>query len=262
MAAKAYFEHHRFVDGYRSPFLRPQLRPSPAAAAARRRLARQANGAPGTTLSEQDSKALLAAYGIATPKERVVTSASEAVKAAQGIKYPVVMKVASADIAHKSDLGLVQVGVRSDAEVRAAYKTLTERARKAAPKAAIDGVLVAEQASGIETVVGIARDELFGPIVMFGLGGVFVEVLKDVTFRVPPFSSKDAATMLDELAGAALLRGVRGQAPADRRALIDVIMKVQRLAVDLSGSVAELDVNPLIVGPKGAIAADALVVLG
>jgi acyl-CoA synthetase (NDP forming) len=97
---------------------------------------------------------------------------------------------------------------------------------------------------------------------MFGLGGVFVEVLKDVTFRVPPFSARDAGAMLDELAGAALLRGVRGQPPVDRRAIVDTIMKVQRLAVDLADSVAELDINPLLVGPKGAVAADALVVLG
>jgi acyl-CoA synthetase (NDP forming) len=262
MAAKAYFDHHRFVAGYRSPFAHPPLRPSPAAEQARRVVAPRGKRLPaGSTLSEQDSKKLLRAYGIAVPAERVVDSAADAVRAANRIGYPVVMKIASADIGHKSDLGLVEVGVRGDAEVRQVFKRLVATARAAAPDAAIDGVLVAEQASGVETVLGVARDELFGPVVMFGLGGVFVEVLRDVTFRVPPFTAADAAQMLDELAGSALLRGVRGQPPADRRALVEAIMGVQRLAVDLSGEVAELDVNPLLAGPRGVVAADALVVL-
>lgn len=262
MATKAYFDHHRFVDGYTSPFTRPTLRPSPAAAQARRLVAPRGERRPsGSTLSEQDSKALLSAYGIAVPQERVAASAAEAVRAAGPIGYPVVMKIVSADIPHKSDLGLVEVGVRSDAEVRQAYRRLVDTAATAAPGAAIDGVLVAEQAQGVETVLGIGRDELFGPVVMFGLGGVFVEILRDVTFRVPPFPAAEAGRMLDELAGSALLRGARGRPAADRRALVDAIMAVQRLAVDLSDEVAELDVNPLLAGVRGAVAADALVVL-
>jgi acyl-CoA synthetase (NDP forming) len=120
---------------------------------------------------------------------------------------------------------------------------------------------VAEQVEGAETVLGIAQDELFGPVVMFGLGGVLVEVLADVTFRVPPFGAGEAARMLDELAGSALLKGVRGRPPADRRSLVEAIMAVQRLAVDLSDEVAELDINPLLAGERGAVAADALVVV-
>jgi acetate---CoA ligase (ADP-forming) len=215
----------------------------------------------GQSLSEQDSKALLKAYGIALPKERVATSAAEAAKAAKKIGYPVVMKIVSPDILHKSDLGLVAVGVRDEDDARRTYRRLLATAKKAAPKATIDGVLVAQMVQGVETVVGIAQDELFGPVVMFGVGGVFVEVLHDVTFRVPPFTTRDATAMLDELRGAALLRGVRGQPAADRAALVDVLMKMQRLAVDLSGEVAEVDINPLVAGPKGAVAADALVVL-
>ena len=262
MATKAYFDYHRFVSRYRSPFTRPVLSPSAAAAGAARILAPKGRSGPArSTLSEQDSKALLAAYGIAVPRERVAENAKDAVKAARRIGYPVVMKVASADIPHKSDLGLVRVGVRSDDEVREVHRQFTKRAAKLAPKAAVDGVLVAEQAQGVETVVGIARDELFGPVVMFGLGGVFIEILKDVTFRVPPFPSAEAGRMLDELAGTALLAGARGVPAPDRKALVDVIMKVQRLAVDLSGQVTELDINPLLAGPAGAVAADALVVL-
>ncbi|HEX4434834.1 MAG TPA: acetate--CoA ligase family protein [Acidimicrobiales bacterium] len=274
MAAKAYFDHHGFVSTYVSGFDHPALRPSPARKKALPLLRpggdRRGGGATrgsgksergGTTLSEQDSKALLQAYGIAVPKERVATSASEAAKAAKKIGYPVVMKIVSADIPHKSDLGLVAVGVRDEDEARRTYKRLVAAAKRAAPTARVDGVLVAEMVDGVETVVGIAQDELFGPVVMFGLGGVLVEVLRDVTFRVPPFTEHDAAAMLGEVRGGALLDGVRGAPAADRQALVDVLMKMQRLAVDLSGSVAEVDVNPLLAGPSGAIAADALVVL-
>ncbi len=262
MAAKAYFDHHRFAASYQSAFTRPVLRPTSARRKAmpviapggvRRRV--------GESLSEQDSKALLEAYGITLPKERIATSPGEAVKAAKKTGFPVVMKIVSADIPHKSDLGLVAVGVRDEDDARRTYKRLQSTAKKAAPKANVDGVLVAQMVPGVETVVGIARDDLFGPVVMFGLGGVFVEVLHDVTFRVPPFTTRDATAMLDELRGAELLRGVRGQPAADRAALVDVLMKMQRLAVDLSDHVAEVDINPLLAGPHGAVAADALVVL-
>ncbi len=262
MAARAYFDHHRFVASYQSAFTRPALRPTPARRTALPLIAPGGERrASGEALSEQDSKALLKAYGIALPKERVATSAAEAAKAAKKIGFPVVMKIVSADILHKSDLGLVAVGVRDEDDARGTYKRLVATAKKAAPKANVDGVLVAQMVQGIETVVGIARDDLFGPVVMFGLGGVLVEVLHDVTFRVPPFTTRDATAMLDELRAAALLRGVRGQPAADRAALVDVLMKMQHLAVDLSDEVAEVDINPLLAGPHGAVAADALVVL-
>ncbi len=215
----------------------------------------------GSTLSERESKELLAAYWIAVPAERVVTSPSEAAAAARHAGFPVVMKIASADIAHKSDLGLVALGVRDEGEARRTFRRLVATAEEVAPGAAVDGVLVAETVPGIETVAGVAHDALFGPVVMFGLGGVLVEVLRDVTFRVPPFSARDAAAMLGELRGAALLGSVRGRPAADRGALVDVLMSLQRLAVDLEGEVAEVDVNPLLAGPTGAVAADALVVL-
>jgi acetate---CoA ligase (ADP-forming) len=262
MAAKAYFDYHRFVASYQSAFAKPALRPSPARAAAMPLLAPNGVRRPsGEALSEQDSKALLEAYGIDVPKERVVDSPGGAAKAAKKIGYPVVMKIVSADIPHKSDLGLVAVGVRDEDDARRTYKRLLAAAKKAAPKAKVDGVLVAELVRGVETVVGIARDDLFGPVVMFGLGGVLVEVLRDVTFRVPPFTTRDAHAMLEELRGSALLGGLRGQPAADRGALVDVLMKMQRLAVDLSGHMAEVDINPLLAGPDRAVAADALVVL-
>ncbi len=269
LAAAAYFDHHRFAASYRSAFDRPVLRPSPARTRALPLLAGATgatgagagSGGPGRCLSEQDSKALLAAYGIATPAELVATSPAEAAAAARAIGFPAVMKIVSAGIGHKSDLGLVTLGVRDEADARRAYRGLMATAAAAAPGAAVDGVLVAETVRGIETVAGIAPDALFGPVVMFGLGGVLVEVLGDVTFRIPPFTRRDAGAMLGEIRGAALLDGVRAAPGADRAALVDVLMKLQRLAVDLAGEVAEVDVNPLVAGPGGAVAADALVVL-
>jgi acyl-CoA synthetase (NDP forming) len=257
-AVRAYLDYYDFQRRFRSPFAKPVLRPSAAASAARAGLR-----PGGQALSELESKEVLKAYGITVSQDVLTTSPAEAGRAAGALGYPVVLKVASRDILHKSDLGLVRVGLTSPKEVRAAYSDLIERAAAARPKASIDGVLVCEQVNGgVETVIGVAQDQLFGPTVMFGLGGIFVEVLKDVTFRVPPFGKDETRRMTNELKGSALLDGVRGRAPADRAALVDTIMKVQRLAVDLAADVAELDINPLQVLPKGrgAVALDALIV--
>jgi acyl-CoA synthetase (NDP forming) len=244
-AARAWFDYHGFRRGYRSPFERPVLRRSPAAAVALRSLAPD----------EWHAMEVLRAYGIPTPTMHMATSAREAVAAARAVGGPVVMKACGPDILHKSDRGLVRLGVEGDAAVRRTFADLMALAPEA------DGVIVAEQVGGgVETVVGVSHDELFGPVVMFGLGGVFVEVLRDVTFRVPPFGRNEARRMLGELRGAALLDGVRGRPPVDKAALVDVIMKVQRLAVDLAAEVAELDINPLVALPDGCVALDALVV--
>jgi len=198
---------------------------------------------------------VLAAYGIPITRDLLVTSEKEAVRAAEALGFPVVLKASSRDLQHKSDAGLVAVGVRSAKRVRATYAAMMEQAPD------VEGVLVCEQVDGgVETVVGVSHDELFGPVVMFGLGGVFVEVLRDVTFRVPPFGRNEARRMVEEVQGYPLLRGARGRPKADVTALVDVIMKVQRLAVDLHADLAELDINPLAVLPKGAVALDALAV--
>ncbi len=158
MAAKAYFDHHRFAASYRSAFARPVRRPSPARSEAMPVVMPDgARRGSGEVLSEQDSKALLRAYGIAVPAERVVTSAAEAARAAKGLGFPVVMKIVSADIAHKSDLGLVAVGVRDEDDARRTYRVLSATAAEARPEATVDGVLVAEMVPGVETVVGIAQ---------------------------------------------------------------------------------------------------------
>jgi acyl-CoA synthetase (NDP forming) len=249
-AVKAYFDYYAFLERHDSPFARPITRTLPAAKPARAVLS---SGAPPT---EHEAKRILAAYGIPVTRDEIAGSPREALRAAESIGFPVVVKAAG-PIAHKSDLGLVRLGLTSSKEVRDAYSEIVERGRPHG----LEGVLVSEMVEGgVETVVGIAPDPLFGPTVMFGLGGVFVEVLGDVTFRVPPFSKGEARRMVEEVKGYPLLTGARGRARADVNALVDVIMRVQRIALDLAGELAELDINPLVVREKGAVALDALAV--
>jgi acyl-CoA synthetase (NDP forming) len=247
-AVKAYFDTHRFHDAYRSPMpLLPteRLHELPALPAA-------------TTLSEHTSKELLATYGIKVSRDVLATSREQAVQAAAALDGPAVLKICSPDIAHKSDLGLVRVGVSGTTEVEQAYDEILAGAPAGAT---VEGVLVCELIrGGLETIVGVSTDPLFGPVVVVGLGGVLVEVLGDVTHRVPPFSQDEAHRMLDELAGKALFDGVRGRAAVDRQALVDVIMSLQRFALDHADVVAEVDINPLVLTASGAVALDALVV--
>ncbi len=257
-SVRAWFDWWDFIDRYESPFLAAPTVPTAAAAAARVLLEESGDDA---SLSEHRSKQLLREYGIATSTDVLCASPSDAVAAADGLGYPVVMKISSPDLAHKSDVGLVVVGVASAAAVVETYEMLFDRARHADPSARIEGVLVCETVTGgVETLVGVSTDSLFGPVVTVGLGGVFVEVLGDVAVRVPPFDEAEARRMIDELAGRAVLRGVRGAPPVDENALVAAIMQIQSLAMDLADVVAELDVNPLVVRPLGAVALDALVV--
>ena len=267
-AIRAYVDYWQFAGRYKSAFPKAPRRPSPAAARARRILGR---AEPGGALAEHDAKELLRAYGIATTRDVLCTSAAEAVRAARRLGNPkgrpVVMKASSPDLLHKSDLGLVRVGVSGASAVRATFSELQRAATRAAGRAGrVDGVLVCEQVDGgVEMMLGVSQDELFGPVVMAGSGGVLVEVMGDVTFRVPPFDRREAERMLGELAGRKLLAGVRGGAASDTRALVDTIMKVQQLATDLAcpshpEQLGELDVNPLVVRPRGAVALDALIV--
>ncbi|WP_317443937.1 acetate--CoA ligase family protein [Streptomyces collinus] len=254
-AVRAWLDHHRFADGYRSPFDEAPRTPSPSFRKA------EALMRPGQQLSEHGAKQLLRAYGIRVPREQLVTSAAAAVRAAGQVGYPVVMKASGARIAHKTELGLVKIGLTSASQVRDAYRELTDIARyEGVP---LDGVLVCQMVEqGVEMVVGVTHDELFGPTVTVGLGGVLVEVLRDAAVRVPPFGEEQARDMLAELRGRALLDGVRGRPPADLDALVEVVLRVQRMALELGGQIAELDINPLLVLPRGqgAVALDALVV--
>jgi acyl-CoA synthetase (NDP forming) len=257
-AVRAYIDYWAFIEHYESPFDDAPTKPLPGAKKARAILAAAESG---TALSEWSSKQVLRAYGIKTTNDLLCKTAAEAVKAAKAIGFPVVMKVSSPDLLHKSDAGVVRVGVVAPKEVRFVFDELLTKAKRADRKARIEGVIVTEMVSGgVETLIGVSHDPLFGPVVTVGLGGIFVEVLHDVTFRVPPFHRDEAQRMVDELQGAAVLRGVRGAKPVDEAALVDTIMKVQRLALDLADDVSELDVNPLVVRSRGVVALDALVV--
>ncbi|MFD7028288.1 acetate--CoA ligase family protein [Streptomyces sp. NPDC059917] len=254
-AVRAYLGHHRFTAAYRSPFDDAPRTPSPSYRKA------QALMRPGQQLSEHAAKQLLRAYGIRVPREQLVTSAAAAVRAAGLVGYPVVMKASGPQLAHKTELGLVKVGLTSASQIRDAYRELTDIARF--ENIPLDGVLVCQMVEkGVEMVVGVTQDDLFGPTVTVGLGGVLVEILNDTTVRVPPFGEDQARAMLGELRGHALLEGVRGAPPADVEALVEVILRVQRMALELGGELAELDINPLMVLPRGqgAVALDALAI--
>ncbi|MFF2010222.1 acetate--CoA ligase family protein [Streptomyces sp. NPDC058195] len=254
-AVKAYLDHHRFTESYRSPFDEAPRTPSPSFRKA------QALMRPGRQLSEHAAKQLLRAYGIRVPREQLVTSAAASVRAAALVGYPVVMKASGAQLAHKTELGLVKVGLTSASQVRDAYRELTDIARYEGIE--LDGILVCQMVErGVEMMVGVTQDALFGPTVTVGLGGVLVEVLHDAAVRVPPFGEDQARAMLGELRGRALLEGVRGGPPVDVDALVEVVLRVQRMALELGDDLTELDINPLMVlgRGQGAVALDALAV--
>lgn len=217
-----------------------------------------------STLSESESKQVLAAWGIAGTCEIVATTPKAAIEAAQTIGFPVALKVDSPDILHKSEAGVVRLNLKNAAEVEQAYAEVTANAKRYAPQAAINGVLVQEMvAGGVEMIVGVSYDPQLGPMILFGSGGVMVEVFNDVTHRHCPINLHEAREMIAEVKGSKLLGGFRGKPAADVDALADTLVKVSRLAVHLEGKLAELDINPVMVLPKGqgVKAADALMVL-
>ena len=215
-----------------------------------------------TDVAEYEAKKVLAEYGIAVTQEELATTREQALTIANKIGYPVAIKVQSADISHKTEAKAVKLGLMSDAELTAAYDEVLANAKAYNASAHIDGVLVQEMLrGGTEAILGITNDPLFGPAVMFGLGGIFAEIMKDVSFRLAPVTPSMAHEMIAEIKGYPLLTGARGRAHADVDALADAIVRLSALAVDLKDHVAELDINPLFVMErgKGVKAADALI---
>lgn len=215
-------------------------------------------------LDESAGKQLLASHGIRVPQSRIAKDVADVDAVMKGLQTPVVVKVMSPDILHKSDAGGVKVNLTSVTEVKSAIEGMLN-----APKirgARIEGFLVEEMApAGHELVIGGLRDPQFGPLVMVGLGGIFVEILKDVSFRLCPIARIDAEEMLDELKGAAVLKGARGGKPASREAIIDVLLKIggeDGLLLKHAADISEADINPLIVSDSGAVAVDARFILG
>lgn len=214
-----------------------------------------------TSLTAPEGKLVCDAYGIPVPKEGVAASAADAAKLATAMGFPVVLKIVSPEILHKTEAGGVLVGVKSAQEVEQGFATIMANAKKYNPKATLTGVQVQQMlAGGQEVIVGAVTDPSFGKLVAFGLGGILVEVLKDVTFRLAPVSRDEAGSMLDGIAAAEVLKGVRGSAPVNREALADLIERASQLAADFD-EIAEIDLNPVFATEKSAIAADVRIVV-
>jgi acyl-CoA synthetase (NDP forming) len=214
-----------------------------------------------TSLTAPEGKLVCDAYGIAVPKEGVATSAAEAAQLAAGMGFPVVLKIVSPQILHKTEAGGVLVGVKSADEAQKGFATIMANARKYNAKAELLGVQVQQMLSGgQEVIVGAVTDPSFGKLVAFGLGGVLVEVLKDITFRLAPATREDALSMLDGIAAAVILKGVRGADAVDREALARIIQNVSQLVGDFP-EIAEMDLNPVFATKSGATAADVRIVV-
>lgn len=214
-------------------------------------------------LLEHEAYEFLRAYDLPVPKFGLAVSADEAAELAERIGYPVVLKIVSPDIVHKSDVGGVKVNISSESEVRKWFDTIIQNVRSKAPTAKVAGILVQEMVpQDLEVIVGSTRDPVFGPVVMFGLGGIFVEVLKDVSLRITPITVYDAEEMIREIRAASILEGYRGAPPRDKKAIIDLIIKVGRL-MDEVPEVTDIDLNPVMVFPegRGAKIADARILI-
>lgn len=215
------------------------------------------------SLGDAECRSMLDAYGLTRPKAEIAANVEEAVRIASNIGYPVVLKIASPDILHKTDVGGVKVGLTSPADVKDAFELIVYRAQRYVPDARIWGCLVQEMVpKGIELLVGMSRDAQFGPLITFGLGGIYVEALRDVTFRIAPFGRKDAEEMLEEIRARTLLDGVRGEPAADKEAIIDTLLRMSQMVTDFP-EIVEMDINPLVVYTEGsgAMALDMRLVL-
>ncbi len=212
-------------------------------------------------LTEFESKMFLKQAGIPVVETKLARTSKEAVLLSQKMGFPVALKINSPEIVHKSDSGGVKLSLNSATEVRNAYREIIHGLQKKYPSSSIQGVSVQKMAKpGTEVIVGTSKDPQFGPVIMFGLGGIFVEVLKDVSFRIIPLSRKDAQEMIEEIKGYPLLKGYRGKDPVDIPALIEIILKISSL-MEKYPQIKELELNPILAYPKGALGVDARIIL-
>lgn len=212
-------------------------------------------------LLEPESKEVVGSYGMPVTKFRVAKSVEESVKFATELGYPVVMKIVSPDILHKSDVGAVKINLKNADEVKVAFGEISKNVKKFKSDAKVNGYIIEQLApQGHEVIVGMAKDPQFGPALMFGLGGIFVEVLKDVSFRIAPLTEYDAREMIQEIKGYPILTGIRGQKPADVNSLVDIILKVSKLVTEHT-QIEQLDLNPIFVYEEGARIVDARIIL-
>jgi acyl-CoA synthetase (NDP forming) len=214
-----------------------------------------------TLLTETESKQILQDLGIATTLGQLVTSEAEAVRAATTIGFPVVLKISSPDIVHKSDIGGVQLHLQHADAVREAYRAIMQRVAAQAPQARVEGITVQPMAKpGVEVIIGMSKDATFGPVLMFGLGGLLVEILKDVAFRIVPLQQHDAAEMIRDIKGLALLQGYRGTPAADLTALERILLTLSDFVAG-TPQIKEIDLNPVYAYEHGALAVDARMIL-
>jgi len=212
-------------------------------------------------LFEHEAKMLCGLYGIPITKIEVAKNEDAAVAAAEKIGYPIVLKIVSPQVLHKSDAGGVIVGVTDEKGIREGYQKIISNIKKNVPAAVIEGILVQEMApKGTEIIIGSTVDPTFGPTIMFGLGGIFVEILKDVSFRLAPITKDDAWEMLDEIKAKKMLDGPRGTAKADKETIVNILLSVSKMLMECP-EIKELDMNPILVYDKGARAVDARVIL-
>ena len=212
-------------------------------------------------LTEFESKKFLKQAGIPVIETRLARTLKESVLFSQKMGFPVALKIASPDIVHKSDSGGVRLSLNNGSEVRAAYREIMDGVQEKNPSASIQGVSVQKMAKpGTEVIVGTSKDPQFGPVIMFGLGGIFVEVLKDVSFRIIPLGRKDALEMIEEIKGYPLLKGYRGKESVDIPALTEIILKISKV-MEEHPEIKELELNPIIAYKKGALAVDARIIL-
>jgi acetyltransferase len=253
------------MDGYRRERQRPIFEPEPCEVCKPpvRELFDRVREEGRVSIGDAEAREVLEAYGFPVPESRLAETPEEAVDIAEEIGYPVVLKVASPDILHKTDVGGVKLNLSSPGDVRDAFDLIVYRTSRYMPDARVWGCLVQEMViGGREILVGMNRDPQFGPLVAFGLGGIYVEALKDVAFRIAPFSRQEAEEMIHEIRSYPLLEGVRGEAPADHEAMIDALMRISQLVTDFP-EIVELDINPLTVFEegRGAMAIDMRLVL-
>jgi len=213
-------------------------------------------------LTEIEAKELLKQAGVSVVDTKLATSGEEAISISQQFGFPVVLKIASPDVVHKSDAGGVKLGLKTSKQVGKAYDDILKAIKKQYPEARIQGVAVQKMARpGVEVIIGVSKDAQFGPVIMFGLGGILVEILKDVSFRIVPLTQRDAREMIREIKGYPLLEGYRGQEPVDVANLEELVLKVSNF-VEQNPEVEELDLNPIFAYSDGAVAVDARIILG
>jgi len=209
------------------------------------------------SLLETEAKELLKEYGIPVPDFKLIKSEEEISGLAKEINFPITMKIVSPDIMHKTDAGGVKIGIKTEKEAKIAYQEIIFEAKKYNKKAKISGVIVYPMVpQGTEIIIGIMKDPHFGPVIMFGLGGIFVEVLEDVSFRILPIEDGDAEEMINEIKGSKILKGVRGEGPKDIKAIKNLLLKISQLALE-NPEISEIDLNPVFVFEKGLQVIDA-----